>query len=91
MIIEGLFELVYNLLNIVLTPFQIIPNMPAFIDSMLNYFMNFIFDGIAFFLYFVDVQIFRTLIPLYIIVLNMEHLWDGIIWILKKLPFVGIE
>lgn len=91
MIIKGLFELVYSLLNVVLTPFQIVPSMPAFVDSIFDYFMNFIFAPINILMYFCDVTIFRTLIPLYIVVLNMEHIWDGIMWILKKLPFVGIE
>ena len=91
MIIKGLFNLIYTLLSVVLTPFQIVPNMPVFVDNIFEYFLNFIFDPIKILMYFCDPTIFRTLIPLYIVVLNMEHIWDGIIWVLKKLPFVGIE
>lgn len=91
MIIKGLFELVYNLLGVILIPFQIVPDMPAFVDSMFNYFYNFIFDAINFLMFFIDRQTLTILIPLYIVVLNMEHIWDGIMWVLKKLPFVGIE
>lgn len=91
MIIKGLFELVYTLLNVVLTPFQIVPDMPTFINDIFEYFFNFIFTPINILMYFTDVTVIRTLIPLYIVVLNMEHIWDGIMWILKKLPFVGIE
>ena len=67
MIISGLFELIYTLLSVVLTPFQIVPNMPQFVDSIFDYFMNFIFAPINILMYFCDVTIFRTLIPAYIL------------------------
>lgn len=91
MIIKGLFELVYGLLNIVLTPFQIIPNMPSGVTASVNAFLDFMFQPIRILLFFLNVNTVRALIPLVIIVLNMEHIYDGIMWVLKKLPFVGIE
>lgn len=91
MIIKGLFELVYGLLNIVLTPFQIVPNMPSGVTASINALVDFMFAPVRILLFFVNVDVVRPLIPLVIIVMNMEHIWDGIMWVLKKLPFVGIE
>lgn len=91
MIIKGLFELVYNLLNVILTPFSIVPDMPSSVSGNVSAFVDFIFSPIRIFLFFVNVPVIRALIPLTILVLNMEHIWDGILWILKKLPFIGIE
>lgn len=91
MILRGLFELIYNLLNVVLTPFQIIPNMPSSVVASVNALLDFMFSPIRILLFFLNVNTVRGLIPLVIIVLNMEHIWDGIMWVLKKLPFVGIE
>lgn len=91
MIIKGLFELVYNLLSVILTPFQIVPNMPASFVNDLNTYKTFLLEPINVLLFFVDARIFTVGIPLLIAILNMEHIWDGILWILKKLPFVGIE
>lgn len=91
MIVEGLFELVYTLLSVVLTPFQIIPNMPSSISNQIDNFVTFIFQPIDICLYFFDIYFLRAAIPIILIIVNMEHIWDGILWILKKLPFVGIE
>lgn len=91
MIIKGLFELVYSLLNIVLTPFQLIPDMPAGLVSLLDSFVAFITAPIQLAMFFFPSGYLQIAIPVLIVVINMEHIWDGIIWILKKLPFVGIE
>lgn len=91
MIIKGLFELVYTLLNVVLTPFSIVPNVPSGVNASVNAFVDFMFSPIRILLFFVNVDVVRALIPLVIIVYNAEHIWDGIMWVLKKLPFVGIE
>ena len=91
MIIKGLFELVYTLLSVVLTPFQIVPDMPQALQNVLTRFLDLIFDPIHIVLYFVDVNVVKAIIPLVVIVANMEKIWNGILWILKKLPFVGVE
>lgn len=91
MILKGLFELVYNLLSIILIPFQIVPDVPGAVTTNLNRFYDFIFEPINILLYFTDNVVVMACIPLLIVIANMEHIWDGILWILKKLPFVGIE
>lgn len=91
MIIKGLFNLIYTFLSVVLTPFEIIPNMPVTITTQVNNFITFIFQPIDLCLYFFDIYYLRAAIPIIILIANMEHVWDGIMWVLKKLPFVGIE
>ena len=91
MIIEGLFNLIYTFLNVILTPFQIIPNAPAMLVTTVTNIMNFIFAPVRIVLYFTDANMMRALIPVLLVVVNMETIWNGILWVLKKLPFVGIE
>ena len=91
MIIKGLFELVYSLLSVVLTPFEIIPDMPQHITNLLNIFHDVIMDAFSLTFFFINPFTVKIAIPLVILIANMEHIWDGIVWILKKLPFVGIE
>lgn len=91
MIIRGLFELIYSLLNIVLTPFQIIPDMPQALDTVISGFFTFISTPISLALFFFDTSVLSVAIPVLIGIINMEHIWDGILWILKKIPFAGIE
>lgn len=91
MIIKGLFNLIYTFLSVILTPFEIIPDVPSMFSSTMNNFINFIIAPIRIVLYFVDPNMMKVAIPVVLVIINMEHIWDGIIWVLKKLPFVGIE
>ena len=91
MIIKGLFELIYSLLSLVLTPFQIVPSLPSSFSTVLNRFFDFIFEPIGLLLFFVDINFIMVLIPLVVVVANMEKVWNGILWILKKLPFLDIS
>ena len=91
MIIKGLFNLIYAFLNVVLTPFQIVPNVPSLFRTIVNYFIDFIMAPVRILLFLTDVNFVKVAIPLVIVIINMEHIWDGIMWVLKKLPFVGIE
>jgi hypothetical protein len=91
MIIKGLFNLIYTFLSVVLTPFQIIPDVPQSVDSFLESFLDFIFAPIQIVSFLFPCNFIIVALPVFLVILNMEHIWDGIIWILKKLPFVGIE
>ena len=91
MIIEGIFNLVYNFLDIILTPFQIIPDMPQHLVNQLNFFKTFIIDGLNMAFFILNPGTVRVAIPLAIAIMNMEHIWNGIMWVLKKLPFLGME
>lgn len=91
MIIKGLFELIYTLLNVILTPFQIIPDMPEQLDNVISGFFTFITTPISLAMFFFDPTVITVAIPVLIGIINMEHIWDGILWIIKKIPFFGIE
>lgn len=90
MIIKGLFNLVYTLLSVVLTPFSL-PALPEGIQTIYNQIVSYMTGAVGLLCVFVRPTTLQLLIPAVIIVINAEHIWDGILWILKKLPFVGIE
>lgn len=92
MIVKGLFDLVYNLLDLVLTPFEIIPDVPNQVSYVVSQFLDFIFAPVRILAFFLPGGTFiSVVIPVFLVIINMEHIWTGILWILKKLPFVGIE
>lgn len=90
MIIKGLFELVYNLLSLVLTPINI-PDLPAGIQTIFDRLLTTLVGSISLLNVFVRSSTLKLLIPAVIVIINVEHIYDGIMWVLKKLPFVGIE
>lgn len=90
MIIKGIFELVYNLLELVLTPINI-PALPGGIQSIADRLLSILTSSVGLLCLFVRSSTLKLLIPAVLIIINVEHIYDGIMWILKKLPFVGIE
>lgn len=90
MIIKGLLDLLYNLLDLVLYPFSL-PQLPEGIQSIFDTVVTYMTSAVGLLCVFVRPTTLQLLIPAVIVVINAEHIWNGIIWILKKLPFVGIE
>lgn len=90
MIIKGLFELIFGLLKIVFSPI----NLPALPESIQNYvdeFVNIMIGSFGMLLWFVDLEVLSFLIPVVLIIVNFERVWDMIMFILRKIPFLGIE
>ena len=90
MIIKGLFNLVLALLKIIFAPINL-PQLPDGIQSILDRLLDVLLDAVGLLEVFVRPQTLRVVVPLLIIIYNFEHVWNGIIFILKKIPFLGIE
>lgn len=90
MIVKGLFELVYTLLSVILAPFSL-PALPAGIQSIFNEVLDYITGSVGLLYVFVRPTTLKLLIPAVILVINAKHIWDGILWIVRKIPFLGME
>ncbi|MFQ6972426.1 hypothetical protein [Enterocloster citroniae] len=40
---------------------------------------------------FIDMSMVKILLPVLLIVVNFEHVWKFTMFILRKIPFLGIE
>ena len=40
---------------------------------------------------FVPLPLVKILLPLVVLVVNFEHIYAGVMWILRKIPVLGIE
>lgn len=90
MIIKGLFNLVLALMQIIFAPINL-PQLPAGIQNIFNTLLSAMLNAVGLFEVFVRPSTLQLLIPVVIVLVNFEKLWNGIIFILKKIPFLGIE
>lgn len=90
MIIKGIFELVYTMLNIVLTPINL-PQLPDGIQSIFDELLQVMVGSVGLLGLFLDFSVVKWLIPIVIAVANFEKIWNMIMFILRKIPFLGIE
>ena len=89
MIIEGLLNAIYNLLNGILSSLNI-PGIPAEMETAFEEF--FVYLGYAKNL--VGLVLPINLTPFFVIffaIFAFEHLYPVIMWILRNIPMLGIE
>lgn len=90
MIIKGLFELVYALLSIVFAPINL-PDLPVGIQNVFDDLLDILVSAVDLCSLFIDFSVVKWLIPVVIAVANFDKIWSLIMFILKKIPFLGIE
>lgn len=90
MIIKGILELFFSLLQIVFSPIAL-PQLPAKASSYLDQFIDWILGGYNVIGMFIDLGMVKTLIPIVIVIANLDKVWSFIMFILRKVPFIGVE
>ena len=86
MIVKAIFDARLGLFKVV---FNLLPDVPSFPQTLLES-LDTVFDTIFGHLdllgLFVRIDTIKTLVPLLIIVINFEHIYHFVMWIIKKIP-----
>lgn len=90
MIFQTILDIVKTVLFSVLG-FINIPNFPAALTGSIDTVLNTIFDNIGLLGLAVRWNTVVVAVPLLIAIINMQHIYDGVMWILRKIPMLGIE
>lgn len=90
MIIEALLNLIKLLLNVVFGWISL-PPFPSELTSSVNTFVSLIFDNLSLLGFFVRPLTLMVSIPVLIILLNFEQVYKLVMWIVRKIPFLGIK
>ena len=85
-----LIELIVNIFTATLkTLLSLLPNIPQLPNSLstsLNNVFTTIFNNVGLIGLFFRISTIKILVPLVIVVVNFEHIYHFIMWIIKKLP-----
>ena len=91
MIILWLIQAGSFMINALLNLLDILPDMPSQVVSVLNRLLDLFQNSINLFACFIDFNMVKILLPLVILVVNFEGVYKIIMWILRKIPILGIE
>lgn len=91
MIFEGLCWLVKAILNGIMNVLDVLPDFPASFVAIIDEFFALIFDNLYLISFFVRMDTIRIAIPILIVLLNFERVYKFIMWILRKIPALGIN
>ncbi len=90
MIIKGLLELIFVLLKIVFAPINL-PQLPDSVMVVIDDFMGVLKSAVGLLSIIVDFSVVKYLIPFAIVIINFDRLYRLIMFILRKIPFMGIK
>lgn len=91
MLVEALFTAVTWLIDAILNLLDVLPDFPEELVTSVEEFFSLIFDNLAILGFFVPLSTVKILIPLVILVINFEDVYAFIMWLLRKIPFLGIK
>lgn len=86
MILELIITAITFVLKTVLGILPNIPQLPNSIMTSLNNVFTTIFNNVGLLGMFVRISTIKLLVPLVIVVVNFEHIYHFVLWIIKKLP-----
>lgn len=89
MIISALLSVVETLVQLLFGWVQL-PQVPAEVTSVVDSVFGYMEQGIGILWLFVPQGLVKVLLPLVVVVVNFDHLYKLGIWILKKIPMLGI-
>lgn len=90
MIIEAILNLFKTLLFSCFSWISI-PAFPGELTENINSFLDLIFNNLTLLGFFVRPVTLQIAIPILIILLNFENLYKLTMWILRKIPMLGIK
>ena len=82
-LISGLIKLVFGWINL--------PDMPSSVTSVIDELFVYIRGSMGLLGVFVDLNMVKVFLPVLLIVINFEHVWKFTMFIVRKIPFLGIE
>lgn len=89
---EKLIDAGVFLMDSILNFLDVLPDMPESVVEFLNTFIDLVFvNGWNAVCFFIPINLVKILLPLVLIVVNFEHAYQVIMWVLRKIPLVGIE
>lgn len=88
MIIEGIFNLLAGIINLI--PFEL-PDLPDKFMNVLNTLFTGINGSLGILDMFIDLEFWIACAVAMTIIYNIKHVWNGIVWLLNLIPTVNIS
>jgi len=89
-----IFEVILNAIQAILflaLGFINIPQFPADFVNGINNIFDLIFDNLSMVSLFLPWSIITVGIPLLLVIINLDKLYSALMWILRKIPMIGMN
>ena len=90
MILESLINLLLSLIKFCFSWLNL-PSFPDEFITIINDFLDLIFNNVSLLGFFVRPATLQALIPAFIVVINFDKIYNFVMWIIRKIPFLNID
>lgn len=90
MIIEFLMNMITSVLQTLLD-FIRIPNLPSEWTSAVSSFLDLLFENVGLIGLVMPWPVIKLGIPILIAIINMDKIYDAVMWILRKIPMLNMS
>lgn len=90
MIVESILNLFSDALKLIFGWISL-PEMPGEISSVIDQLFEYMESGMGFVFLFFNMSLVRIMLPLVIVVINFDKVYKLVMFVLRKIPFLGIE
>mgnify|MGYP006889135674 FL=1 len=90
MILESVFNLFKSAIKLIFAWINI-PAAPPEVTSVIDTMITYMRSGIGFLFLFFNMDLVKIMIPFVLIVANFEEVYKLVMFVLRKIPFLGIE
>lgn len=89
MVIEAVLNLIYNIIESIFTPINI-PNFDSATLANFSTFLGYLDYGAVLFKIFLPIS-FNIYFVIFLAIFAFDKLYPFVMWILRKIPFLGIQ
>jgi hypothetical protein len=68
-----------------------LPQLPAEVETVINQLFQYMESGIGFLYLFFNMSLVKIMLPFVLVVSNFEKVYKLVMYVLRKIPFLGIE
>ena len=90
MILESVFNLFSSAIKLIFAWINL-PDLPPEVDMYITTLFDYIESGIGFLYLVFNMNLVKVLLPLVIAVANFDKIYKLVLFVLKKIPFLGIK
>lgn len=90
MIVEAVLDLISGLIK-TLFGWIDLPDLPSAIETIIDQTFTYIESGFGIVAIFVDFNVVKILLPLVVIIVNFDRAYHLVLFVLRKIPFLGIK
>lgn len=91
MIISTLLVAVTGLINLIFGILPDIPPIPEELSSLVSNLFDLIFDNAGLVGFFLPIDVVKIALPIAIVIINFEHIYSLVMWVVKKIPLLSLK